>query len=96
MIGYGPLQILASALPGFRDLRAPIIAGYMWLVFAWLIVQPDPNHRPDGGVGAAVYDLGHDVGRVWVFIAVGGYRLFNRRYFPAGFDGCARHMAGVF
>jgi hypothetical protein len=64
------VQILANALPGFRDLRAPIIAGYMWLFFAWLIVQPDVHHRPAGGVGAAAYDLANDMGRVGLVVAV--------------------------
>ena len=65
------MQILASALPGFRDLRAPVVAGYMWLVFAWLLVQPDPNQRPADSIGAALYDLGHDTGRLAIAIAAG-------------------------
>jgi hypothetical protein len=64
------VQILANALPGFRDLRGPLIAGYMWLIFAWLIVQPNPNHRPSDSFGAALHDLGHDIGRVLVLIAI--------------------------
>jgi len=64
------VQILANALPGFRDLRGPLIAGYMWLIFAWLIVQPDPDHRPDDSIGGAFYDLANEVGRIWVFVAI--------------------------
>ena len=30
-------ELLASALPGLRDLRAPLIAGYLWLLFAWIV-----------------------------------------------------------
>lgn len=33
------MQILANALPGFRELRAPLVAGYSWLLFAWLVVD---------------------------------------------------------
>jgi hypothetical protein len=65
------LQILASALPGVRDLRAPVITGYMWLLFAWLIVQPDLGHKPHGPVAGSLYDLGSEVGHIWVAIAVG-------------------------
>lgn len=65
------MQILANALPGFRDLRAPLVTGYMWLVFAWLWVEPDPDHRPANHLGASLFDLGHDVGWIWVSIAVG-------------------------
>jgi hypothetical protein len=64
------VQILANALPGFRDLRAPVIAGYMWLVFAWLLVDPNLNHRPGDRIGAAIFDLGHRVGHVGIAIAV--------------------------
>lgn len=63
------MQILASALPGFRDLRAPVIAGYGWLLFGWLLVQPDLNQRPQNPLGAALYDLGHELGRIWVAVA---------------------------
>src|SRR3989442_9897815 len=64
------MQILSSALPGFRDLRGPVIAGYMWLLFAWLCVTPDLDHRPDDQIGGSLYDLAHDVGRVGVAVAV--------------------------
>lgn len=64
------MQILSNALPGFRDLRGPIVAGYMWLLFAWLLVAPDIDNRPDDKIGAAVYDLAHDVSRVGVAFAV--------------------------
>lgn len=63
-------RILASALPGFRDLRAPVITGYVWLLFAWLLVKPDPNHKPTNALGAALYDLGHDAGRIWITVAI--------------------------
>jgi len=64
------MQILSNALPGFRDLRGPIIAGYMWLVFAWLLVTPDWDVRPEDRIGGGLYDLGHHVGRIWVAVAV--------------------------
>ena len=65
------MQILANALPGFRDLRAPLIAGYMWLILAWLIVKPDVDHRPHDALAAAVYDLVNEVGQFWAAAAVG-------------------------
>lgn len=65
------MQILASALPGFRDLRAPIVAGYMWLLLAWLWVNPDLDHPPQTGLGDTVYDLFHRIGPIWVAIAAG-------------------------
>jgi hypothetical protein len=32
--------MLASLLPGLRDLRAPLAAGYLWLVAGWLYFAP--------------------------------------------------------
>jgi hypothetical protein len=64
------MQILANALPGFRALRAPVLAGYFWLLFAWLIVKPDVHDRPAGNMAAALYDLGTDVGHVGLVLSV--------------------------
>lgn len=32
--------MLASLLPGLRDLRAPLAAGLLWLLFGWLVLEP--------------------------------------------------------
>ncbi len=65
------MEILATALPGFRHLRAPLIAGYLWLVFLWILIKPDIHKRPTNGVAAAVYDLAKDAGPIWVGLGVG-------------------------
>jgi hypothetical protein len=65
------MQILANALPGFRDLRAPLVAGYLWLVFAWLLVDPNLNKTPKNDLGAALYHLGHKVGHIALALAIG-------------------------
>lgn len=65
------MQILASALPGFRDLRAPVLAGYLWLIFAWVVLKPNFSTRPANGVAAAVYDLAIAAGPLWVSLAIG-------------------------
>lgn len=65
------MQILASALPGFRDLRAPLIAGYLWLLFLWILVKPDIHKRPTNEVTGAVYDLAKDAGPIWIGLGVG-------------------------
>lgn len=31
--------MLASLLPGLRELRAPLAAGYLWLVVGWLLLH---------------------------------------------------------
>jgi hypothetical protein len=65
------VQLLATALPGFRDLRAPLIAGYLWLIFLWILIKPDIHKRPINGVAAAVYDLAKDAGPIWIGRGVG-------------------------
>src|SRR5581483_11006669 len=64
------MQILGNILPGFRDIRAPIIAGYTWLVLAWLLIRPDIHRRPADAAFGSLYDLGHDVGRLGVAVGV--------------------------
>lgn len=67
----GAMGILASALPGFRDLRAPLTAGYIWVVFAYLLFAPDLQERPADPVGAALYDLAETIGPIWTAVAFG-------------------------
>ena len=64
------VHFLANALPGFRDLRAPVVAGYLWLVFAWLTIEPDLGHRPANALAGSIYDLGNHVGPIGVGVGV--------------------------
>jgi hypothetical protein len=36
-------SMLASRLPGLRDLRTPLATGPLWLIAVWLVVH---NHVP--------------------------------------------------
>lgn len=65
------MQILASALPGFRDLRAPLTAGYLWLIFLWIVLKPDLTIRPTNDIAGAIYDLGKSAGPIWIGLAIG-------------------------
>lgn len=51
--------MIASLLPGLRELRTPLAAGYMWLLFAWLLVEPSvPSSREElTGVSASISRL---------------------------------------
>lgn len=40
--------MLASLLPGLRDLRTPLAAGYIWLVAVWVALEPRIPNSPDG------------------------------------------------
>ena len=48
--------MLASLLPGLRDVRAPLAAGYLWLVACWLTLEPSVPERAEAhGVVASLY-----------------------------------------
>jgi hypothetical protein len=57
-------NLLASAIPGVRDLRAPLVAGYLWLLVAWLALDPSTPlaQHTDPGVARSLVDLAETVG----------------------------------
>lgn len=64
------LEILSTALPGLRDLRGPVIAGYLWLLFGWLLIRPDLDRRPTEPLAASIYELGDELGQIGLLVAV--------------------------
>jgi hypothetical protein len=42
------MQVLGSLLPGVREVRAPLAAGYTWLLAAWLLYGSDASQHPTG------------------------------------------------
>ena len=56
------MSVLTNLLPGLRDLRAPLSAGFLWLFVIYLAVAP-LDADPDGVVGT-VDDLRKDLGPV--------------------------------
>jgi hypothetical protein len=51
--------MFASLMPGIRELRTPLAAGYLWLLFAWLLVEPSvPSSREElTGAAASIVRL---------------------------------------
>ncbi|MGY1733902.1 hypothetical protein ACI798_20525 [Geodermatophilus sp. SYSU D01045] len=42
--------MLASVLPGVRDVRVPLASGLLWLFAAWLVLEPRfPDEAPESG-----------------------------------------------
>jgi hypothetical protein len=64
------VNLLSSALPGIRDLRAPLVAGYLWLLLAYLIVEPGADFENLHGTAAQIVDLAHTIGPVGTAVAV--------------------------
>jgi len=63
------MGFLSTLIPGLREIRAPLIAGYLWLLFAWLLTAPRAPH-----VGATqpydrLADLAGSVGPAGLAIA---------------------------
>lgn len=57
-----PMSVLTNLLPGLRDLRAPLSAGFIWLFVIYLAVAPLPAD-PHGLIGS-VDDLRNELGPV--------------------------------
>jgi hypothetical protein len=60
--------MLASLLPGVREVRGPLVAGYLWLLFAWLVVDV-PERAELSGPLAQVAELGDLLTPVGVGVA---------------------------
>jgi hypothetical protein len=64
--------MFVNALPGLRDVRAPLVAGYVLLVALWLILFKSlPHSKSDfSHQYPALYSIGHSVGPVGIAAAV--------------------------
>jgi tetratricopeptide (TPR) repeat protein len=64
--------VLTGLLPGLREIRAPVISGYLWLVFFFLAFHgalpsrqsADPTLKP-------LFDLGHDLSALGIATVTG-------------------------
>ncbi len=54
------VRVLASLLPGLREVRTPIAGGFAWLL---AVADPLPESRPPQRAFAALWDLGAYVGK---------------------------------
>jgi hypothetical protein len=65
------MGVLSSLLPGLRDLRAPLAAGYIWLVNLWLLFGDEiPSEAEAEGVIARLYRLGDLVSEFGTGLAI--------------------------
>jgi hypothetical protein len=81
--------MLASLLPGLRELRAPLAAGYLWLVTGWLLFHDRIDANADSLIGldrlrdefsaaatvAAVSFLAYVLGALWEAVIKGAVFL---------------------
>ena len=63
--------MLASLLPGVRELRAPLAAGYLWLLAAWLLFYDEiPSREEATGAVDAFYGLNDEATAIGLAIAL--------------------------
>jgi hypothetical protein len=63
--------MLANLLPGIREVRAPLAAGYLWLLTLWVALEPVlPDERGATGVVESLYRLADGLSSVGVGVAV--------------------------
>jgi hypothetical protein len=70
----GPVDdcvVLSYLLPGLRELRAPLAAGYIWLLSAWLLFHDDiPSRDESTGLLREIYELADGLGSTGKAIVV--------------------------
>jgi hypothetical protein len=80
-----------NLLPGLRELRAPLVSGYLWLISAWLFLgrmEWLPTERPPGnGEVARLWDLGGTLGKTVVLAAVTFLAYLIGSFFEINPDG---------
>jgi hypothetical protein len=62
--------MLASLLPGLRSLRAPLAAGYIWLLSAWLLADDLPPREEATGLVRRLYELEGVVSEIGTVVAL--------------------------
>ena len=64
-------RVLASLLPGLREIRAPLAAGYLWMAFLWLVLRTRiPGAQEADGIIGGIYEISAAAGRPAVLAAV--------------------------
>jgi hypothetical protein len=90
--------VLSSLLPGLRELRAPLSAGYLWLLVLWIAFDPlIPSEDDAGGIGDSLSALGEAVSAIAIGIGVAlsfavlpPRRALGGRLLPGHGDDCRR------
>jgi tetratricopeptide (TPR) repeat protein len=64
--------VLANLLPGLREIRAPLISGYLWLVFFFLVLHEQlPTQETASSTLEPLFDLAHDLSALGVVTVSG-------------------------
>jgi hypothetical protein len=72
------VSFLTAAIPGLREIRAPLVAGYIWLIFVWVLVDPTlPITEHTTGTLHSLAELAETAGKVATAaaVSVGAYLI---------------------
>lgn len=56
------MTFFSSFLPGFREIRGPVVGGYLWLLFIWLLADLPPGTSGDEDLYKQVVSLVEGIG----------------------------------
>lgn len=57
-------------MPGFREVRAPLAGGYIWVFLGWLLIAPSTPDPAGHGPYSRIDDLAHSVGPFGIAVGV--------------------------
>jgi hypothetical protein len=64
------MSLFSSLIPGVREVRAPLAAGYLWLVCAWLLLEPHAPSAEDDRIYGRMAELADAVGPIGRALAI--------------------------
>lgn len=89
-----------NLLPGLRELRAPLAAGYLWLIWTWLCLSElgwIPSKRPAGDdLVARVWDIGEGIGKAALFAILTFLAYLIGTFFETDVNGTRIQWLGRF
>jgi hypothetical protein len=62
------MAFLSSLIPGLREVRAPLLGGYLWLLFAFLVFHPQVSASGESHVHAELAEVAGAIGPVGLAI----------------------------
>jgi hypothetical protein len=64
------MSLFNSLIPGVREVRAPLIAGYLWLLCGWLLLEPHAPSPSDNRIYGRIGEVADAVGPVGHAVAI--------------------------
>lgn len=79
------MSLFGSLIPGVREVRAPLVAGYLWLICLWLLLEPRAPSPDGNAIYGRIAEIVEAVGPVGKAITVSIAAYLIGSLFQAGF-----------